>query len=114
MQFSETQKADLRDGFKLYLKKNHPHYSDSYVRDQCSWAFFVYDHISQAVFFDALTSERGMADAKNAVMALADNGGVRGRGVKKPSNYTSSYINTLKLFRDFINHTYGGIHNYRL
>ena len=109
---SDLQEKELRKEFRGYLYENYPHYSKNTVSGHVSYAFYAYRNVSASAFLEALNSEEGMVEVRRQILEIAESGGVKKEGVTGTSGYTSSYMQSLSLLKEFVNQKYGSIANY--
>ena len=94
---------DLRDGFREYLEVEYAHLQNKSV--VLSDAFYLYRHNVGIGFWEALKNEVAMERCRKMLEAYFQDV----RKMKSPRSNSYTYMSSIKILKEFIDKTYGGL-----
>lgn len=94
---------DLREGMRQYLAMEYSHLKDKNVT--LSDAFYAYRHDVGVGFWESLKNEQTMEHCREKLEEYF----VNVRKVKTPRSNSYSYIRSMKILKEYIDKSYGGV-----
>lgn len=95
---------DLREGFRRYLDAEYPHIKNKSVT--LSDAFYLQRHNIGISFWEALRNEGTMELCREKLEKYFNDV----RKMKSPRSNSFTYMSSIKILKEYIDKTYGGVH----
>lgn len=96
---------DLREGMRQYLEMEYSHLKDKNVA--LSDAFYAHRHNVGVGFWESLKNEQTMEHCREKLEEYF----VNVRKVKTPRSNSYSYLRSMKILKEYIDKSYGGVQN---
>ena len=97
---------DSREGLRQYLEMEYSHLKDKNV--VLSDAFYVYRHNVGVGFWESLKNEQTMEHCREKLEDYF----INVRKVKTPRSNSYSYLRSMKILKEYIDKSYGGVQNF--
>ncbi|WP_353892888.1 hypothetical protein PRVXH_002275 [Proteinivorax hydrogeniformans] len=97
---------DLREGMRQYLEMEYSHLKDKNVA--LSDAFYAYRHNVGVGFWESLKNEQAMECCREKLEEYF----VNVRKVKTPRSNSYSYLRSMKILKEYIDKSYGGVQKF--